>query len=375
MKNNTNKYLKGMASRFSATVVLFLMGCLASFAGVNKVYIEPFEIAPGETKEIQILLDNEDPISSLEFVLSFHEGISLVEGSVARDAATKRVTKNSHKLLCTPWNDGYKCGLIAKATDLTQSAIKGNEGSVLTLQVKAEDTFSGTKSGIVITDVFGSSCTDANTPAVEYAMENQVVAVSAKVGEITALENEISVRPLEITQVGVALSNLIEVANIQAIVTFPEGVAPAMDENGDLLIVSDRISDNADWTLQPTSEPNKYILLIESLVGDMVEGYEGPLFYMNVAAQNESEGGEIVISDMIVSSKQGLSYTINNTAKVKVKIITDPSGDGVWNVTDLALVIKASMSDDYNPDCDLNGDGVVNVVDYAIATKKVQEQQ
>ena len=69
MKNNTNKYLKGMASRFSATVVLFLMGCLASFAGVNKVHIEPFEIAPGETKEIQILLDNEDPISSLEFVL------------------------------------------------------------------------------------------------------------------------------------------------------------------------------------------------------------------------------------------------------------------------------------------------------------------
>lgn len=374
MKNNTNKYLKGMASHFSATVMLFLMGCLTSFAGVNKLYIEPFEIAPGETKEVQILLDNEDPISSLEFVLSFSGGISLEEGTVTRDASTNRVTKNSHKLLCNPWKDGYKCGLIAKAAILAQSAIKGHEGSILTLKVKADNTFSGTKKCIFIKDIYGSSCTDENTAAIEYAMENQVIEVSAKVGEASALENEISVRPLEVAQVGVALSNLVEVANIQAIVTFPEGVASAEDENGDLVVFSDRISDNADWTLQPTSEPNKYILLIESIVGDVVEGNEGPLFYLNVAAEQGFKEGEIVISDMVVSSKFGLSYSISNIVKVNVKSFADPSGDGMWDIDDVTAVIKVLNNPEENSVCDLNGDGVVDIDDVLLTIIETNKQ-
>ena len=39
MKNITNKYFKGIASRFSATVMLLALGCVAAVAGSNKLYL------------------------------------------------------------------------------------------------------------------------------------------------------------------------------------------------------------------------------------------------------------------------------------------------------------------------------------------------
>ena len=115
MKNNTNKYLKGMASRFSATVVLFLMGCLASFAGVNVLTIEDFDIAPGQSKTLEVLLDNEDPVSSLQFDICFPEGLTYDENSIAK--VTSRVTRSSHSLMMVVQNDGsYRAGLLSTSS-------------------------------------------------------------------------------------------------------------------------------------------------------------------------------------------------------------------------------------------------------------------
>ena len=115
MKNNTNKYLKGIASRFSATVVLFLMGCLASFAGVNELTIEDFDIAPGQRKTLEIHLDNEDPVSSLQFDICFPEGLTYVENSIAK--VTSRVTRSSHSLMMVQQADGnYRAGLLSTSS-------------------------------------------------------------------------------------------------------------------------------------------------------------------------------------------------------------------------------------------------------------------
>ena len=69
MKKVTNNILKGMASRFSATVMLLAMGCIAAFAQGNKLYIEDFTIAPGSTQTVEIKMSNENLVSSLQFDL------------------------------------------------------------------------------------------------------------------------------------------------------------------------------------------------------------------------------------------------------------------------------------------------------------------
>lgn len=107
MKKVTNNILKGMASRFSATVMLLAIGCIGAFAQGNKLHIEDFAIAPGETKTLEICMDNEDLVSSLQFDLAFdvnNSSLEFVEGSMEK--VLDRITKKSHSVRVEKYGDG-----------------------------------------------------------------------------------------------------------------------------------------------------------------------------------------------------------------------------------------------------------------------------
>ncbi|MDY3847888.1 MAG: hypothetical protein SOZ58_06170 [Prevotella sp.] len=370
MKNITNKFHKGIFSRLSATVIMLAMGCLASFAD-NRLYIEPFEIAPGETQQVKIILDNDDPINSLQFDLYFNDGISFVDGSYAFDAETKRVTKSSHKPKCSKFNAGfYRCGLLSNGATMEASVISGNRGSILTIEVKADESFTGTKEAIEIKNVRGSNATVE--PAVSIKMEDVTVSVSALIGKATALTDEIATRPGTPVQLGVAVTNNIEIANFQALVTLPEGVSPIEDENGEKVVFSSRVSDNFSYTLRQMAEPNTYLLVVECVMGDVIEGNEGPLFYLNLAA-NKALEGNITISDFEVSSTAGMAYNIKSDISVKIKSFDDPSGDGVWDIDDINSVISAYNGVSEAENNDVNGDGVIDIDDINAIIAKYNE--
>ena len=93
MKNITNKFFKGLTSRFSATVLLFALGCVATFAG-SKMYIRDaetgavnsFSIIPGEKKTVQAVLENpDDKVSYLEFYVNFKSGLKYVDKSLKKE--------------------------------------------------------------------------------------------------------------------------------------------------------------------------------------------------------------------------------------------------------------------------------------------------
>lgn len=369
MKKVTNNILKGMASRFSATVMLLAMGCIAAFAqGNNKLYIEDFDIAPGETKTLDIILENEDKVSSLQFDMFFPEGLTYVEGSLEK--VPERITRSSHSILAVKQGDGegaYRFGVVSTSSAMSNSAIKGNSGAILRFKVKAEYNYKG--AFIFIDEIIGSNGTVS--PSVRLDIKDCKVKAGVHVGDLTNDWDEILVRPLQFATVEFSLNNIIDLVGLQAVVTLPEGVNFVEDEEGEFVTYSDRLTSNvtASINLIP-GEKNKYQLIIASLTSDKFAGSDGTLFGLNVMANKNFKSGDITVSDIIVSSAPGVSYELDNELSVTLTSVTDPDGDGVWNINDVYEVIDAYNSETPNSACDVNGDGVININDiYAVIDK------
>ena len=367
MKKVTNNILKGMASRFSATVMLLAMGCIAAFAqGNNKLYIEDFDIAPGETKTLDIILENEDPVSSLQFDITFPTGLSYVENSLEK--VTSRITRTSHSILAVKQEESvYRMGILSTSSEMANSAVKLKEGALLRIQVKAAIDYKG--SSIKITKIIGSNGTVSDP--VRLDMDACKVNAGVRVGDLKNEQTDVVVRPLEFATVDFALDNIIDIVGLQAVVTLPEGINLAEDKYGEYITYSNRLSGNvvASISLLP-GETNKYQLLISSLTSDKFEGSKGTLFGLNIMANNSFKSGDIKVSDIKVSSVYGVSYDLSNELSVSVASVDDPSGDGSWDINDVISITDAVLDGSDELIYDLNGDGVVDVLDYLSAIDK-----
>ena len=368
MKKVTNNILKGMASRFSATVMLLAMGCIAAFAqGNNKLYIEDFDIAPGETKTLDIILENEDPVSSLQFDITFPTGLSYVEGSLEK--VTSRITRTSHSILAVKQEESvYRMGILSTSSETANSAVKLKEGALLRIKVKAAIDYKG--SSIKITDIIGSNGTVS--PSVRLNMDACKVNAGVRVGDLKNEQTDVVVRPLEFATVDFALDNIIDIVGLQAVVTLPEGINLAEDKHGEYITYSNRLSGNvvASISLLP-GETNKYQLLISSLTSDKFEGSEGTLFGLNIMANKSFKSGDIKVSDIKVSSVYGVSYDLSNELSVSVASVDDPTGDGVWTSADITAVANAVLLGTQESVYDANNDGKVSSADITVAASKV----
>ena len=372
MKKVTNNILKGMASRFSATVMLLAMGCIAAFAqGTNKLYIEDFDIAPGETKTLDIILDNEDPVSSLQFDIRFPKGLTYVEGSLEK--VTSRITRSSHSIMAvsrTSDNDNaqYRMGFISTSSAMSNSSVKGNEGALLRIQVKADYNYTG--SYILMSRIIGSNGTVS--PSVRLDMEDCNVTAGVHVGDLNVDYDQIIVRPLDMAQLAVNFDNVIDVVGMQFNVTLPEGVNFVEDEQGEFITYSDRLSGNVTASVAPNPEvKNQYTVIISSLTSDVFEGETGTLFALNLAGNKKFTSGNVVISDVIVSSKWGIAYPLDSKVEVEFTCVSDPTGDGEWDVNDLSVIAEAILTGVQDAAFDINGDGEVNVHDYSATVGKI----
>ena len=371
MKKVTNNILKGMASRFSATVMLLAMGCIAAFAqGNNKLYIEDFDIAPGETKTLDIILENEDPVSSLQFDITFPTGLSYVKESLER--VTSRITRTSHSIVAAKQGENvYRMGILSTSSETANSAVKLKEGALLRIKVKADIDYKG--SSINITDIIGSNGTVS--PSVRLNMDACKVNAGVRVGDLKNEQTDVVVRPLEFATVDFALDNIIDIVGLQAVVTLPEGINLAEDKDGEYITYSNRLSGNvvAYISLLP-GETNKYQLLISSLTSDKFVGSEGTLFGLNIMANKSFKSGDIKVSDIKVSSVYGVSYDLSNELSVSVASVDDPSGDGAWNINDVYQILDIYMSGVEDMNSDVNGDGVIDINDiYAAISKYMGE--
>ena len=118
----------------------------------DRFYIEDFTISPGETKTVEILLDNETILSAIQADIYLPDGLSIdkEDGDYIFDL-TDRKARN-HTASSALLSSGAIRLLIASQTSRTFS---GNSGALVTFQLTASSDFTGPKT-IVMNNIIAS---------------------------------------------------------------------------------------------------------------------------------------------------------------------------------------------------------------------------
>ena len=132
--------------------------------GQDRFYIENFNIEPGETKTVEILLDNVTVFSAIQADIFLPEGLTIdkEDGDYTFDL-TDRKARN-HTVSSALVSNGAIRLLISSQTSKTFS---GNSGALVTCQMTAASDFSGPKT-IVMNNIIASEAdmTQHNLPDV-----------------------------------------------------------------------------------------------------------------------------------------------------------------------------------------------------------------
>lgn len=350
--------------------MFLIIGCVSSFAA-NVLKLAgaggtDVQIIPGEENLLEVVLDNDDPVTSLQFDVTLPDGLTFVENSQKK--VTARVTRSSHQLLAVKQPTGaYRFGLLGSGSTMANSVIKGNSGAIITFLVKADIDYMGDKI-IKVTNVIGSNGTNLEHQRVD--MKDQDIAANVCAADAGLAAEAITLTPGKSGIVNVTLANHMPLVGLQATVTLPEGVHFVEGKDGEFVDYTNRLTDNISALLEPVaSKPNTYQLLISSLTNDEFEGTEGVLFGLNVAADKTFQKGNVVISDIKVSTVRGNAYPVKDNLTCALTQFTDPTGDGVWDISDVYIVLSAIDTD--NTTCDVNADGVVDITDVYVSLAKV----
>lgn len=296
--------------RIINTFLLAVVCCLTAWAGDNKLSIAEFQLSPGDEKELEIGLTNEDDMSVLQFDVTFPKGLTYDVKSLSK--VTARITRSSHSVFAEPQSSTngmrYRFGVLSS----TNAIIKGNSGAILTIKVKAAADYTG---GVIRVDSIEGSNGNLATP-VPYLMPDFNVNAGVKVGSVAVDTTSL---PLYIGQpavVNVALNNIIALSALQAKVTLPEGLEFAKDAEGAEVSYTDRWTEQHYGVIGKPDSNNGYKLVVAANPNSDFAGNSGNLFGLNVVAKEGYKGGDIKISDFIVSNMLGAEYRIDTTLVV-----------------------------------------------------------
>ena len=158
-------------------------------AATDRFYIQDFGMAPGETKQVAILLDNE-----VEYT-AFQSDLYLPEDLTATNFALTDRKNASHSFTATSLPDG---GLRLLSYSLKLMTYSGNSGALVTFDVTASEDFAGD----VMIALRGTIFTTEAGVEVPFDDENCTVSLPAigirgdvngdgqvKIGDVTALIN------------------------------------------------------------------------------------------------------------------------------------------------------------------------------------------
>ena len=379
MKNNINMFLKGIAGRFSATVVMLALGCFSAIAD-NTLKINDFSIQRGKTAEVVVYLNNEDKISSLQFEVQLPEGLQYVDKSVA--IVSPRITRESHTPGVKNMREGEKNApfdkftvfLLSTSATIEDSPIPSNEGGIVKFTVKASNDFKP-KADIKISNIIGSDQTNKEDGAykpLKISMKDVDAKVSLYAGEAYADAEALNVRPNEDAEVGISFDNVVDVdvVALQAKVILPEGVS--FNEDKKIIYNDDRLSANVNATVKSIGN-NEYSILVASFSGDVFAGDTGTLFNLNLKTAEGFNEGEVKFSEVKVSTADGISCNVEckegKTLTTNIKVVTDPTGDGMWDIDDIREIANAFLDDNNDSKYDVTGDGYVDSDDVRVAVE------
>jgi hypothetical protein len=352
-----------------------LMAIINTISAEDKVSINDFIISAGETKEIDITLDNDAAYVAFQFDLYLPDGITVENYSASSD----RIPKNTTLNMSRQTDGSYR--FISAA--MRKETIVGNSGTIISLTVKAADNLASSDYTCFFrhvklskVDATGPTYSEMSFPLtiVEPSIVT-IVNVSREYGEANPV--------FEYTVEGPALSGEPQIT-CEATVDSPVGTYDIVADKGSVtnykvvfiagtLTVTKaplNISVGGYTKKQGESLP-EFMLIYEGFKNNETKDVLTKQPEISCNATNVSKPSEYPI---IVSGAEAQNYEISYSNGVLTVTMAGKMGDanidGEIDVTDVVLMIDDILGktpDKYNAFlADVNDDGVVDVTDVVL---------
>ena len=312
MKNRIQISINRLSAKLTLVIALAVCSVATAFAD-NELTIENIILKPGETKVVPVILNNSDPISSLQMDITLPEGVYISSDGVLRNE--DRLFREEHTVSINYINN-FKQQRITILT-INGNPIQGNSGELIYLTLESTSSF--VKSGkLEVTNIIGS---DVNATKVE--INSITCNVDPYVGFARLEGDSISATPNGAMQrVDVTLNNDVTVAGFSAEFTLPEGADFEKNSLGSpKFIYSSRLPQNATISSNKL-ENGKVRVIVSSTDAAEFKGNDGVLFSFNVtASDNLAKESKIYMEDAMVSHISGdntYAYSLDSYDSVKV---------------------------------------------------------
>lgn len=283
-----------------------------SAAAFDTFYINDFTINPGETKQVEINLDNDSVYTALQADIYLPEGLTIEQedGDYLFELTDRK--GRDHTIASTMLSSDAIRILIASQTLKT---FKNNSGALVTFNIIADNTFSGSKAvemkNIIATD-------DAR---VKHYMPNQVTTVTQEgytpptpTGDADCFYiNDFSINPGETKLVEINLDNDSVYTALQADIYLPEGLTIEQEDGDYLFDLTSR--KGRDHTIASTMLSSGAIrILVASQSLKTFKNNSGALVTFNIIADNSFSGPKTIeIKNIIATDDARVKHYFPNT--------------------------------------------------------------
>ena len=273
------------------------------------------DITAGGTATITVNMDNQPDIAGFQFDMIMPEGLSVVSNSKGKmifDLNPDRI--DDHVVISNIRTNGQVAVLSYSAS--TEPYI-GTSGKILTFQVKADDTYTGTHN-IEVVDIKMST-------SLGKKVEVQTTASIAVKGPAESYSNGITFTPnVDITAGGTAtitvnMDNQPDIAGFQFDMIMPEGLSVVSNSKGKMIfdLNADRIDDHV--VISNIRTNGQVAVVSYSASTEPYIGTSGKILTFQVKADDTYTGTHnIEVVDIKMSTSLGKKVDVQTTASIAV---------------------------------------------------------
>ena len=310
---------------------------------VAKLSFATAQLTAGGNQQIEVALENNIEITSMQFDVTLPDGITLntitnEDDEQVLDAQLSSRKHSSHTINCAKQEDGsYRVVVISGKN----KALSGTSGTVVTLGVSVPLTANGTIN-VALTNIHLVPLVNgAPGIRIDQADVAQTITVSNQgggntpSGPVSMTVASLSMQPGETSTLYIDMTNDRNITSFQFKVTLPEGISVVKEYNEDdeyveaISLVAERKKSSHDLSFKKTDDGG-YFLLAYSATNATFKGNSGHLVSIKVKADDGMTEGTygVVLSGVVMNTPDEEKITQEDYSAS----ITIGSGSGINSV-------------------------------------------
>ena len=277
-------------------IILALLSVFSGLRAEDKLYIEDFTIQQGETKTVEVLLDNpETAYRDVQFDLYLPQGISVAtdnEGEYLYELGS-RCTSN-HVLMLAEVDDHYVGMLYSSGS----APLTGNSGAVISLTLKADENAKAGKVKGYFRNVSLSKKNATGPTYEEFAFNITIQGEGGQPGPEEPVQKEklymedFTIGQGEVKTVEVLLDNPdAAYRDVQFDLYLPQGISVATDGEGECIYeLGSRCTSN--HVLMLAEVDDHYVGMLYSSGSAPLTGNSGAVISLTLKADENAKAGK-----------------------------------------------------------------------------------